>query len=167
MKLVQSEVLQILVGQQGQSVVLHAGGGGGRFVVDGDNTPLSSQVVAEALVATAIIVQPHGSTGTDGKAVHVGRLQWKRWRILWCSYGSGGGGFSGAEVMAGSSSGGISFLNGGAGGQCDATCGYNAGAGGFGGGGELARCLRWRRWWLLWRWRRTILHRWGVEAPTM
>lgn len=137
-ELVQSEVLQILVGQQGQSVVLHAGGGGGSFVVDSDNTPL---IIAGGGGGSCRDSDnrptTHGSTGTDGRSsTCTGGSNGSGGESCGGSYGSGGGGFSGSgSDGAGSSSGGISFLNGGAGGQCDATCGYNAGAGGFGGGG--------------------------------
>ena len=137
-ELVQNEVLQILVGQVGQSVVLHAGGGGGSFVVDEDNIPL---IIAGGGGAPCRDSDnrptTHGTINNDGNSSTCSSgSSGTGGSSCGASYGSGGGGFSGdGSDGAGASSGGLSFLNGGAGGECAATCGYNAGAGGFGGGG--------------------------------
>ncbi len=135
---VQGDVLQILVGQEGQTVNLHTGGGGGSFLVAEDDTPLliaggggaacrdaDTRSTTDATTSeNGVSSTCSGGTGGDGGESCSG------------SYGSGGGGFSSdGEDGPGSSSGGRSFLNGGEGGNCDATCGSNAGAGGFGGGG--------------------------------
>jgi hypothetical protein len=130
--------LQILVGQQGQSVSAHAGAGGGSFVVESDNTALivaggggspcrgdyhlSTQDATSS--SSGVSSTCSGGSGGDGGSSCNG------------SYGSGGGGLTGdGGDGPGASSGGKSFIAGGRGGQCDATCGSNAGAGGFGGGG--------------------------------
>ena len=134
--LTEGDVLQILVGQQGQSVNLHAGAGGGSFVVSSGGTPLiiaggggapcrgdnhQSRQDATSSNSGVSSTCSAGSSGSGG---------------VYCGYGPGGGGFSGDGGNGpGQSTGGKSFQNGGQGGQCDATCGSNAGAGGFGGGG--------------------------------
>jgi hypothetical protein len=132
------QILQILVGQQGQSVPQHAGAGGGTYVVQTDGTPLiiaggggaacrgdDHQSTQDATSSNSGVSSTcAGGTGGGGGSSCSG------------SYGSGGGGlYDDGSDGPGASTGGRSFANGGAGGQCDATCGSNAGAGGFGGGG--------------------------------
>ena len=135
--LTQGDVLQILVGQVGQTVNYHAGPGGGTFVVTSTNTPLiiaggggapcrgdNHQSTQDATASeSGVSSSCSGGSGGNGGSSCSG------------NYG-GGGGFSGdGEDAAGDATEGISFVNGGEGGNCAATCGNNAGAGGFGGGG--------------------------------
>ncbi len=136
--LTQGDILQILVGQVGQTVNAHAGAGGGSFVVASDDTPLiiaggggapcrgdqhrSTQDATDS--TSGVSSSCSGGSGGSGGDSCGG------------SYGGGGGGLSGDGGDApGDASGGLSFLNGATGGNCAATCGSNAGAGGFGGGG--------------------------------
>ncbi len=141
--LTQGDVIQILVGQRGETVYYHTGGGGGSFVVEEDNTPMiiaggggsacrgddTRSSYTDATSSTSgVNTACNGGSGGDGGESCSG------------SYGPGGGGFSGDGAdgpTSGSddSTGGSSFLNGGEGGDCCCICGSNAGEGGFGGGG--------------------------------
>jgi hypothetical protein len=132
------EILFILAGHQGQTVTAHAGAGGGSFVVQSDFTPL---VIAGGGGApcrgdyhlgtqdatssnSGVSSTCSGGSGGDGGSSCSG------------SYGPGGGGLTGDGGNGpADSTGGRSFISGGQGGQCYATCGSNSGAGGFGGGG--------------------------------
>jgi len=139
----QGDMIQILVGQRGETVSLHTGGGGGSFVAEEDNTPMiiaggggaacrdsdtRSSYTDATTSTTAVSATCTGGSGGDGGESCSG------------SYGPGGGGFygdgdDGPTSGSDDSTGGQSFLNGGEGGDCCCTCGSNAGEGGFGGGG--------------------------------
>jgi hypothetical protein len=141
-ELEEGDVLQILVGQQGEESLRVGGPGGGTFVVTEDDSPLIIAGGAGAardnqndrdgqgdssVDATDSETAKSGGDGCTGGSAGSGGQG--------CGY-PGGGGFSGNGADGtGGATGGISFLNGGQGGPCTASCYSNSGAGGFGGGG--------------------------------
>ncbi len=139
-ELEKGDVLQILAGQKGQTVNYCGGGGGGTFVVSEAGDPM---IVAGGGGGNYREYDyrstSDASTGTNGQsATCPGGSSGSGASSCDGAYAGGGGGFySDGGDGYGSSTGGLSFLTGAQGGQCDATCGSNAGAGGFGGGGGV------------------------------
>jgi len=120
--------LKVLVGQMGLvgtfSSSRGGGGGGGSFVVvTNTNTPL---IVAAG--GNGENWDSWNTNGPDGLTTNSG----PNGGTVGSGRGSGGGGFSGNGLNYGSSTGGLSFLNGGSGG---ARISSNFADGGFGGGG--------------------------------
>jgi len=145
-----SEVIRILVGQQGSSGGASAGGGGGTFVVRSPyNTAQSILLIAGGGGGGADGSSTGDRTGTPGTTANNGTAG-RDGLILGGSNGSGGGGTSGAWGGAGgggftgsgglaqqsgasiSGSGGSSFTSGGSGGISGSSY---PGDGGFGAGG--------------------------------
>jgi hypothetical protein len=146
------QVLNILVGGQGQNASLNGGGGGGTFVANSSNAPLivagggggggynaSNGNVGGTTATTGRpgyrqngnINAGAGGAGPNGGGTDPG----------YARSGAGGGGLSGngASHEAGYAQGGNSFTNGGAGGAkgCNSS---GAGNGGYGGGGGADWC---------------------------
>lgn len=127
--------LKVLVGGQGGGAAQYGGGGGGTYVTLADNTPLciagGGAGGRYTSGTTAVGLATVGGSGTGGAAGTGG------------TGGSGGGGggllTNGGE---GAAHGGKAFINGGAGGVSDASCGNPTTAGGFGGGGA-GGCGNW------------------------
>ncbi len=143
--LTEGDILQILVGQQGDESERCGGAGGGTFVVSDSSSPLIIAGGAGASHDGDNDQDGSGQQSIDATASETG----KDGGGGGCSGGSGGnggsncgypggGGFftNGADSQSNSTAnGGESFLNGGQGGNCVSTCDYNSGAGGFGSGG--------------------------------
>lgn len=131
-------VLKILVGQQGSSSYGCYGGGGGSFVTDSLNTPLiiaGGGGGAGGLSGGNGIDASVGLNGTAGAAGGSGGINGHGGNAINTNAGSGGGFYSDGTgsfyIPQCSSNAGLSFLNGGAGGQFDFWM-----PGGFGGGGS-------------------------------
>jgi hypothetical protein len=144
----EGDVIKILVGQKGNSIVNYGGGGGGgTFVIKSPYNDTGSILViagggggqasamgslgSNALLTTAggaaTSGSPAGGTAGGGGIV-----------INSSGYGGGGGGFTGngQSVSAGGGSGGASFTNGGLGGISNTSSARtNTAVGSFGGGG--------------------------------
>ncbi|MBT7105751.1 hypothetical protein HN933_02775 [Candidatus Woesearchaeota archaeon] len=138
------QVVQILVGQRGDSATYGSGGGGGTYVVYSNNTPLvvagagggaysssndrsgysdaSNETAGRAGEGTS----SGGTSGSGGSAGASG------------NGGSGGGGLTtDGDDGRSPSTGGLAFVNGGTGGT---ECTTNSGDGGFGGGAGGEHC---------------------------
>ena len=131
-------VLRILVGQQGSSAYGCYGGGGGSFVTDSLNTPLiiaGGGGGAGGLTGGNGIDASIGLNGTAGAAGGSGGVNGHGGNAINTNAGSGGGFYSDGTgsfyIPECSSNAGLSFLNGGMGGQFDFWL-----PGGFGGGGS-------------------------------
>lgn len=133
--LTSGQILKILVGQRGMSSSDPSpygsnpggGGGGGSFVATSANIPLI--VAAGGGGEHWVSWNTNGIDGRVGNNGDIGGSAGER--------GSGGGGFTNNGSNAStevSSTGGLSFINGGTGGQGDNSM-SNQNAGGFGGGG--------------------------------
>ncbi|XP_022801199.1 uncharacterized protein LOC111338912 isoform X2 [Stylophora pistillata] len=142
----QGEVIQILVGQEGEinKQSISSGGGGGTFVVRGANNPL---IIAGGGGGTHALVSRH--SGCDASSVSRGNPGYRSWSGGRNGHGAqtadahnsggGGGGFysSGRSskqfggTMGDGGEGGKGFLQGGVGGRAK----FNNAVGGFGGGG--------------------------------
>ena len=138
-------VLKILVGQRGPSVNCTPGGGGGSYVATITNTPLIvagggggsstdfnglAAVVGNNGTANTHNTAPGGTGGNGGGACQSGSQH----------NGGGGSGFFGnGQNGISNVCGGISFVNGGLGGNMNFNS-QNGGYGGFGGGGGSSYC---------------------------
>ena len=138
-------VLKVLVGQMGPSVNCTPGGGGGSYVATITNTPLivggggggasSDYDGIDAVVTTTGTTNtantaPGGVGGNGGGSCQLGSQH----------NGGGGGGFFGnGQNGLNNACGGISFVNGGTGGDMNFNT-QAGGYGGFGGGGGSSYC---------------------------
>jgi len=143
MVLTKGEVIRILVGQQGTSLLNTQGsGGGGTFVVRGTQTPIivagggggRGSSLANQYINSNANNQTSGNKGGDGSGINNGAGGIDGTGGGGADYGSGGGGLLGNGINATSGgSGGASFVSGGVGGGNDGVA--YGGPGGFGGGG--------------------------------
>jgi hypothetical protein len=142
--LVKGEVIRILVGQQGTVAGNFSSGGGGTFVVRGTDTPI---IVAGGGGGRGDVMVPFSDAniGTSGGNTPLGWYGGTNGGGGQAENGNSigqpaGGGFNGNGVGFGGSSGGVSFTNGGFGGQGNINGGFGGGGGwfntpGYGGAG--------------------------------
>ena len=130
------QVIKVLVGQRGQTARYASGGGGGSFVVSSTNQPLIIAGGGGGIRFNYSNYYEYGTTFINGNGASNYSSNGGSNGYGGGSYssgGSGGGGFytNGVDGYS-SSSPGLAFINGGAGGD---NYDYEAGEGGFGGGG--------------------------------
>jgi sporulation protein YlmC with PRC-barrel domain len=136
-ELIVGDVLQILVGQEGECIS-YGGGGGGSFVARGANYSIADPLIVAgggggmSSSGTAALAGVIGINGTDGQHVLSSNkgVNGSGGYTGGGSYsGGGGGGFYGDGTSSTRGGKGFGFINGGVGGTST-----NNGAGGFGGG---------------------------------
>ncbi|MDF1673642.1 MAG: HYR domain-containing protein [Vicingaceae bacterium] len=138
-------VLKVLVGQMGPSVNCTPGGGGGSYVATITNTPLivagGGGGASSDYDGIDAVVTNNGTTNTANTAPGgVGGNGGGACQLVSQHNGGGGGGFFGnGQNGLNNVCGGISFVNGGIGGDMNFNS-QTGGYGGFGGGGGSSYC---------------------------